>query len=306
MKGVFQMKRDLTLFPLIVLLIQVGCVFGKGAVMPQEANMPEEIVQCKSLAEVAPFLSGNDEMLRRWAVVRIGEFGAKDAVPKLISTFAKEPRKLGIDVNPIVRQEVIRTLANTGGKEAKMFLLSTLQKYVKEGPRAKRYAWEDNEYCTIILTTLTELGRWEDDDISNIFERTYLNDRLFWHIRQKAYEQHLAVKMKAENIVGLEDHARYLLKNIKSRGTGHSSDWKKGRNGVKTKTLEAIKNGAMVKMLIQYDESVLPYVHEELNTLSPGKDNRRYEAIEYIKQRIEISIKNRKQKEKQNKKQKQK
>jgi len=298
------MKRDLTLQLLMVLLVQVSCAFGKAAVVTQEPNMPAEIVQCKSVAEVAPFLSSKDEMLRKWAVIRIDQFGAKDAVPKLISTFANEPRKSGLDVNPIVRQEVIHTLANIGGKEAKTFLLRTLQKYVKEGPRAKRYAWEDNEYCSIILTTLTELGRWEDDDISNTFKRTYLNDRLFWHIREKACEQHLAVKMKAEKIVGLEDEARYLLKNIKSRGSGDSSDWIKGRKGVKT--LEAIKNGAMVKMLIQYDESVLPYVHQELNTLSPSKDKRRYEAIEFIKQRIEISIKNRKQKEKENKKQRQK
>ena len=154
---------------LLVLSIQVNCVFGREAFRVEEPNMPKEIVKCNSVAEVRPYLSSQEQMIRIWAVRRIGQFKTQEAVQELVAGFEKEKREMGMDISPTVGQEIIHALGDIGGEQVKTILLGILQKYLDEGSETKRHAWRDKEYMRIVESTLEELGRWKDADILSTF-----------------------------------------------------------------------------------------------------------------------------------------
>lgn len=265
------------------MLIQANYIFGKGeeiGLKLQKLDMPQEIIECKSIDEVKPYLSDKNELIRMWAVRRIGELGKEEAISELIAVFEGESQAT------LAKIEVLSTIGNVGGKEAKDTLLTILKKYLDKGPRVKRYDWEDMEYMTIVMKTLEELSRWNDKDVFDSFEKIFLDEKFNWLIRETAYKWYFTIKMKKEGISDFEKEVSYLLKNLKNKGAGDASDWVKGKSGVKT--LEAIKNHAIFTKLVEYGELVLPYIKEELEKVPQSEENRRYKALLQVEKAIEI------------------
>jgi len=262
--------------------------FGKESVVQHEPNMPPEIVACKSVNEVLPYLLSGDEVTRKWAGRKIGELGTEEGVQVLITAFDAERRKRGMENNPLVRMEIVRSLATIGGNNAKNGLLSILQKYLDEGPQCKRYAWEDREYVSVVSIILEGLGNWKDKDMLRTFEKIFSDEEIFWRLREVAYGEYLSIEMREKKCTTLKQKAEYLLDNLKGKGL----DWVKSKNGVKT--MEGVRNGAIVSKLTKYGEAVLPFIKEKLNQVSPTKEKERYEAIFYAKSKIEGLIRGKK------------
>jgi hypothetical protein len=79
------------------------------------------------------------------------------------------------------------------------------------------------------------------------------------------------------------EQARYLLSQLSGTGVGHDDDWVEGKSGVKT--LQALKNGALVSLLVASAEAVVPYVEQALRG-TPAEEERRREALEYVLREI--------------------
>jgi len=284
---------------ILVCLISLGGADVYGKEMPyfrEKVEIPPEIARTTTVSELQAFLQSSDEVMRIAAARRLGQLGNPEAVSLLMDRFAKEPYQAAMDSTPYVKIEIIEALGKIGGEEAKKSLLNIFNTYWKQGPKSKRYVWEDSDYASVVPATLEALYTWKDEkEIFDMFRSIYLEERKIpdWSTRQKAYELYLRAKMAKEGLVTVEQSIKYLSPMLTSRGAGQAEDWVKGKEGVKT--LEALKNGAIVAILKKHAQAILPYIEEEINkvdikNITPAANNRR-EAFIYIKHCIEERLK---------------
>lgn len=284
---------------ILVCLISLGWayVYGKEiSYFREKVKIPPEIAKATTVSEVQVYLESSDEVTRIAAARRMGQLGDPQAVSLLMERFAKEPYQAAMESTPYVKIEIIEALGKIGGEEAKSSLLSIFNTYWKQGPKSKRYVWQDSDYASVVRATLEALYTWKDErEIFDMFRNIYLEERKIPDpdTRQKAYELYLRTKMAKEGIVTVEPSIKYLFPMLTGRGEGQAEDWVKGKNGVKT--LEALKNGAIVDILKKYGQTILPYLEKEINqvevkSITPAANKRR-EALIFVKHRIEDQLK---------------
>jgi hypothetical protein len=300
-EGVKIMKK-LFIKTMVAYLIFSGWTYIFGKEIPyfrERVEMPPEISGANTVSEIQPYLESPNDVTRIAAARRLGQLGDQNAVSLLTERFVKEPYLAAMDWSPYVKLEIIVALGKIGGEQAKNSLLNIFNTYWKQGPKSQKYVWEDGDYSSVVSVVLESLYTWrKDNDVYDIFRRTYLEERKIpdWKTQEKAYELYLKAKMEREGVTGQEKEINYLLEKLK--GTGH--DWIEGKRGVKT--LDSLQDGAIVTILLKYGESTLPYIDAELNNVSPIKENRRYEALSYIKGSIEKRLElKRKEKEEKSK-----
>ena len=155
-----------------------------------------------------------------------------------------------------------------------------MKRYVEQGPSSERYIYHDGDYNSVMYETIRALSEWfSDAQVHEILRDIALKgseNRFSAGMRRYAYQSYLAGKMLRQGVTGLEQSANYLLSRLTGTGEGHRYDWVAGKTGVKT--LEAIKNGAIVRLLVGYGAPVVPYVQKELEGPA-GQEERRKEAL---------------------------
>jgi len=271
-----------------LLVLCVGCrmdtaVQAKEVIDPLSAfadEIPPEIQQATTYDQLEPFLDDENQVVRMAAVRRLGEIGTAETISVLMDRFWEEPRGLGMAWQR-VKVEIIDALYKIGGEEAMAALLDILGRYTDIGPRDTTYIWRDGDYAGVVSTAISHLVRWHsDDDVYQVLRDIALNDEqeqtFSWTMREKAYEGYLLGKMSRDGVTGVEACVNYLLPML--TGTG-MRDWIQGKTGVKPQA--ALRNMAIVSLLIDYGAAAKPHVQRELEGLAPDEQERR-EALQLI------------------------
>jgi hypothetical protein len=221
--------------------------------------MPPEITNATTISAVQPFLANSEtEEVKIAAIRRLGQIGDRESVKLLVKVFTEEPYEAGFESKPYVKIETIEAFQKIGGPEAKTALLDILNLYIKRGPQSKTYTWYDGDYSSVTPAAIRALYVWKSDsDVFSLFQKLAFDDKIrAWYVRQTAYEGYLKAKMAKEGIMTSEQSINYLTELLTGTGSGHGGDWIAGETGIKT--LEALKNGAVLSIFYEYGSSVLP------------------------------------------------
>jgi len=248
----------------------------------EDATIPPEIQQATTVADLRQYLQSPHHKVREAAVRRIADLARAKGIGPIKQAFWREPRAKGLLPND-VRQGILLALGDVHTDEAKAFVAHVLTRYERRGPRNERYIYEDGEYASVVTSAIEALTKWHSN--AEVYKRLRNialagNPRRFdWRMREEAYKGVVLEDMRRGHITGLEQSALYLMSQLTGSGVGHWSDWVRGETGVKTP--EAIKNHAIVQMLISYGEGVVPYVQRALDNL-PESEKERKEALEEV------------------------
>lgn len=243
-----------------------------------EFEMPTEIQNVKSITEIQPFLDSNDQFTRMAAAKRLGQLGGVDAVRLLYERFEKEPYEESGYMDPsvpIVKLEIIRSLEENGGTEAKSALLNMLKKYWKNGPKVETGSpiYLDGDFSTVVPLITDALYKWADSD--DIFEisKTIVDSEILkkctphfaypGNFRQNAWKLYLKGYV-AHQKMSEKNSAKYLLDL-------DNNVLKKGRFAGE---YEPTKAAIAREILEEYDESILSSLKKDLEEEREQKQGR--------------------------------
>jgi len=254
-------------------------------------EIPVEIQEANDISDLQLFLDDKDEFTRMAAVRRLGEVEGSRAVSLLREIFTNEPPTRGLDIMPLVRLEVIRTLGRVGGDDAKSSLLLLLNSYWEAGPQVKdkKYFYHDRDFEPVVSLILEELYNWNNDD--NVFQAakkiafSEATINYYAHrIANKAWVLYLKGYMAKQGVNSGKNSAKYLLDFIEDLSEG----------GVAYGKLEAVKKDAAQSLFKKHGEEVLYSLQKDIEeefekaprdpngALSKGH-NRLRRQISYIK-----------------------
>jgi len=284
--------KNLNRIAIVISCIVMCCIveasFAKQKQRKDSFQLSPVVANTVSLQKLREFLASSDRLLRRSAVKRLGEIGSEDAIPVLLEAFENEKPVKGMDAVPVVRRDILLALESIGGAKARKAIHSLLDDLLKKGPKYKRYVWEDRDYVVLSLTAIRILGERADSDVLETIGQICFDDSMYWRIRQRAYKWYLLNELKSQDTDSVEKAVEWLVAKLTGRGAGGESDWVKGRPGVKT--LEAIRNGAIVEILTDFGRRALPALEQQV---SMGRQDRkskgpRTEALDYVIRRIRM------------------
>lgn len=252
------------------LFVMPGIAIG-GMLRRVEPKLPASIRAVESFSDLGPFISDSNELMREAAVVRVGQLDEPSAatVRELVGIFEREPRKIEIHANPMVRRQVVYALGGIGSTLARQTLETLLAKYLEEGPLAGRYVWMDGEYLIMIDSILSELARWKDARAKQTLESIYRNESYFYGIREFAYYSLLTLRFHELGLASPELQMRYLAQELQNCG----NKWAKGKNGVKTES--GVRNRTIYWRLYQFGEPAIPVIENELEKVPANQAERR-------------------------------
>ena len=165
------MKRFLEGVFVFVLLLSSGNAYGRMSIKGDVKTSPE-IAGAETILEVKPFLEKSDEKSKIAAVRRLKQIGDRNAAGMLAEKFEAES-------SPYVKQEIIETLGELGGREAKNILFKILTAHLKEGPpgRLDDDYFYLNEVDTASKALYSLYNPKEDREIYNFFKKIALRER---------------------------------------------------------------------------------------------------------------------------------
>ena len=239
-----------------------------------EFDVPSEIKEANSISELQPFLSGKDEFKRMTAVRRLGEVEGIKSVSLLREIFTKEPNTMGIDDFPLVKLEVIRTLEQVGGEDAKSTLLSLLESNWERGPQVedKKNFRLDRDFEPVVSLLLETPYNWKDNnDVFQTAQNIALSEDLRSYyadsrIATNAWKLYLKGHIPRQGVKSEKDSAKYLLnfiEDLRKEGTAYG-------------TLGAAKKRAALCLFEKHSKEVLSSLQKELEeefTKVPSEPN---------------------------------
>lgn len=257
---------------LLIYLMFLGslCIYGKEKLdFLSTIEMPTYIKNTTNIAEIKPFLESSNVPERITAIRRLGQIGGMTSVHLLAEEFEKEPYVIAREATPHVKIEIIEALENIGTLEAKLILLTILQKYWDAGPQCadKRYPYHDRDYISVMVNTLKALNKWRNaEDILNIAKQIALDDKNVrdGYIRLEAYKLYLKADMEKNDIATAQQTAEYLV-SFMCEGKIYSAPEKEFvvKDDVGIMSLDAIEHNAIRDILYEYGESILSYLERE-------------------------------------------
>lgn len=263
-----------------------------------EFDMPAKIKDANNVSELEPFLNSNREFTRMAAVTRLGEIQGRKGVDLLLEMFTKEPSVKGLDIFPLVRLEIIRTLGRVRGDEAKSALLSITKTFWSRGPQCacKRckgkglYPWHDRDYQIVLSAALKTLQKWDHDKkVLSLAKQIALDEKLrSTPVRVKAWELYLITNIANKGITTKVDSLAYLINFLEETGVQPETYVVKDKVGMRT--LKSIKTDAVRNILKGYSQTALSYLQNEIQE-TPGSDKNRLEALSYAIAQVKESLK---------------
>ncbi len=248
----------------------------------------DEIAVADSAEALKPLLEHEDRAVRVAAARRAGEIGGDEVVALLeAAVLSGSDEPVGADSDDF-RAAAIKALSEIGGPTARDVLLDILHRYTDRGPGVTQVR-QNVGYTTVVSSAIEGLVRWHDDPavIGKLEQIALRGDRALYAspMRESAYEALIENEMDQVGASTDEQRVAYLLDEITGAGEGHAHDWVPGESGVKTP--EAIRNGAMMGMLVDYGEAALPQI-EERRAASTGAPEEYRQALWHATQSIGI------------------
>ncbi len=106
--------------------------------------------------------------------------------------------------------------------------------------------------------------------------------------RELAYAEWLRRNMSQSQIPDGTASIEYLLSQLRSLGDGDYRDYQKEKPGIKT--VDAIRDGAIVRLLLQKGKEALPPITNTIMQDPGERDRRRTEALIHIKEILSSSV----------------
>lgn len=264
--------QRLSLF--IALSVFLGCVAAPTglpkSVPPNLSEVPPEVTEAlaraQSAEDLVPLLNAEALPVRVAAARRAGEIGGTEIIGALESVVTSGDNVPGSMEPDYFRREAIHAIAKIGGPEALSAIRRILDRYVHRGPGTFPYIWRNGEYTTVVNSTLEALMRWTDEPevLAYLEDVAIQGDERFFdaRMRETAYVGILQHEMEVAGISSVRGRADYLMARLTGPGGGHKHDWVEGKTGVKT--VEALRNSAIMRLLVESGEPVRPFVEERL------------------------------------------
>jgi len=82
-----------------------------------ELATPPAVQQAQSIEDLEIWLKNEDTFVRASAVRKLGELGGPEAIPQLLQIFRDEPEVAVLEVLPVVKMEVVKTLGRMHSDE---------------------------------------------------------------------------------------------------------------------------------------------------------------------------------------------
>lgn len=277
------MRKIFTTLITFICLISVADFSVAKMGRKEPVAIPPEMYEIGSPFGLENYLDHPDTRIREAVVMRLGQIGGSDAIFVLLKFFENEAETKGvIDVQYGVKEAVVVALRRIGGEEAKEQILKILKDTLRFGPLAegyqkKRYTGQAKH---IIYLSLEAFSDFPDNDVISILEEV-VKDQISPRnsfIAQTARKSLIKIDLKKQGIISIEDKANYLTDMLTGRGTGPGTFIRDGTNPRKTE--EALKNGAIQDILIDFRTQALPYLEKSLASIP--KNSPRAEAIKQI------------------------
>ena len=203
---------------------------------PTAEDPIKAIRSAKSVHALAPFIAAADILIRREAVLRLGEIGGPEAVKALGEIFQDEPRSGGTDIDAGVRAAVVKTLGKLGTPDARAALLNGLQGWMRAGPQASGdYAHiYDQQYFAVAVAAIKALEPYDDQEIQALVRSIADDSSLFYALREAAWRTSLLQEMTRKGLKEPGERAAFLLSQIEPEGVLVEDRWTGKKPGEKT------------------------------------------------------------------------
>lgn len=219
-------------------------------------------------------------------------FGKKEKNPEILSDeywlfelFKEQP----YSKNTIPRKKIalINAIAKYNSERSVKILTEILERYLKTGPVTKKHVYADNDYSCVMRTALlgissnekaektkktqTLIRKLVSTDTSNL--KKQYDWKISWREQELAYMVKLSMEMQREN-----KKTNWLLSQLTGLSAGKKEHWV----APSVKSIEAIKNGAIIHLLLQKGNQIESVISNEFKTSNEEKKL----ALRYILKRI--------------------
>ncbi len=195
----------------VFLLLVTLCIYAETIPRYREnVKIPDEIAKITAPSEIKKYFDQGTE-IRIAAARRLGQIGGDESVELLKWAFGKEPYRIGREMIPHVKIEIIESLKAINSEKSKSCLIEILLGYLKTGPKVKEKDFiDDGDYFGVIANASKALYQLydpkKDDEIYNLFENIALHkNRKWWvelddRLRTSAYAVYLKRDMAQKSI----------------------------------------------------------------------------------------------------------
>ena len=279
----------------LAVLLLSGCMSAAVArLLLYPRPVPYELTQraaaIQSADDLRAALQDDNGTLRVLAARRAAEIGGAGVIAELeqavMAPYGRPRRYAGG-----FREAAVSSIAQIGGNEAREALLRILATYTEAGPGDVKHIYDNGVYTSVVESTINALGEWAyDAEVLALLEQIAFHGdehTYDWLMRQTAYAELLEHEMAEAGLITLEQRAEFLLGRLTRPGQGHPDDWVEGKEGVKT--LDALRNGAIVGLLEFYGKDAEPFIQQQLDNAGERPEEYR-KALRNILRSIDLVL----------------